>query len=98
MLGVDELAVVADRRVRTDVGVDEPRVGADDRGPSHDGVHERRAGFDHDPALYSGRLVDLPVVAGTIVSSTSRLQWSSGSFLPVSIHHPSSTSWRTRWP
>ena len=30
-LGVDELAVGADRRVRPDVGVDEPRAGADDR-------------------------------------------------------------------
>ena len=34
----------------------------------------------------------------SMVSSTSRLQCSSGSFLPVSIHQPSRISCRTWWP
>ena len=40
----------------------------------------------------------MPSIRGSIVSSTSRLLSSSGSFLPVSIHQPASTSWRTRRP
>ena len=39
-----------------------------------------------------------PSIRGSSVSSTRRLHSSSGSFLPVSIHQPSSTSWWTRWP
>ena len=39
-----------------------------------------------------------PSMRGSIVSRTSRLHSSSGSFLPVSIHQPSSTSCRTRVP
>ena len=34
---------------------------------------------------------------GVMVSRISRLQSSSGSFLPVSSHQPSSTSWITGW-
>src|SRR5918996_855655 len=39
-----------------------------------------------------------PSTRGSSDSSTNRLHWSSGSFLPVSIHQPSRTSWLTRWP
>ena len=43
-------------------------------------------------------VVDRAVERGSRVSSTGGCASSSGSFLPVSIHQPSSTSWRTRWP
>src|SRR5438874_878538 len=50
-LGVDQLAVGGDRRVRADVRVDQARTGADDRGPAHDRSDELRAFFDDDAAL-----------------------------------------------
>ena len=37
-----------------------------------------------------------PCTLGSRIASTSRLQSRRLSFLPVSIHQPSSTSWRTR--
>ena len=60
---------------------------------------DRRAGLDDDSPVHAGLLVDVALDRRVPrVSSSSRLASSSGVSLPVSIHHPSSCSVRTRCP
>src|SRR6478752_444987 len=62
-LGVDELAVGGDRRVRPHVGVDELGTGTDDGRAAHDRPDQLYAFFDDDPALDARLLVDVTVDA-----------------------------------
>ena len=94
-----DLAVGGDRRVRPDVAVAMWRALADDGRPT-----DARAVTSSAPRSMTTRpstrdaSSTAPSIHGSSVSRMRRLLSSSGSFLPVSIHQPSSTSWRTRWP
>ncbi len=98
-LGIGDLATRRHRCERSDVAVRERRAGADDGGSAHVAVDELGAGLDDDPAVdldWPRRVrrrcgLRAPRAPGGCDSS-------SGSFLPVSSHQPSSRSWRTRWP
>ena len=93
-LGVAQLAVGADRGVRADVGVDEHAFPAPMiAGPRTIDASSRAPASITTAPLDARFGVELDRRCGAaIVSSTRRLQCSSGSFLPVSIHQPSSTS------
>ena len=99
-LGVDQLAVGADRRVRPDVGVDETGAGADDRGAAHDRVRSSSA-----PASMTTRpstrelLVDVPVDAALDrVEHEAVAVRAAGPSCRCRSTSPARTSWRTRWP
>ena len=97
-LGVDDLAAVGDRGERPDVAVTQPGAGSDDRRPQDlERVISAPSSMTTRPSIVDASSTR-PRIAGSRSSRIRRLLSSSGSFLPVSSHQPSRTSWRRRAP